>query len=185
MSSGKEHALRQNTRYFDSKTCQIKLVAFDVDGVFSDGRIYIGNDGEEIKAFHTLDGYGIKALLQNGIEVAVITGRRSNIVQQRMDSLGVTHLVQGEEAKATALANLQTQLGIPKQHTCSMGDDIPDTGMFFHSSLAITVPGAHPALLDSADYITQRKGGFGAVRELCDLILLSQNKLGGIQGSSI
>lgn len=163
----------------------IRLLACDVDGVFSDGRIYLGNDGEELKAFHTLDGYGVKALMKNGVEVAIITGRRSNIVANRMQSLGVKHLIQGEENKQEALAKLQNELEISKQQTCSIGDDIPDTGMFMLSEVSVSVPNGHPFLLDSADYITRREGGFGAVRELADLILLSQNKLGGIQSSSV
>lgn len=170
---------------FIQRLTTIRLLACDVDGVFSDGRIYLGNEGEEIKAFHTLDGYGVKALMKNGVEVAVVTGRSSNIVTNRMKSLGVTHLIQGEENKKDALTKLQKQLGLSSQQTCSIGDDIPDTGMFMVSGVSVSVPNGHPFVLDSADYITQRQGGFGAVREIADLILLSQNKLGGIQSSSV
>ena len=162
----------------------IKLLACDVDGVFSDGRIYLGNNGEELKAFHTRDGYGIKALQQHGVQVAVITGRRSQIVEQRMSALGVKHILQGCEEKESALKNLQQQLNIAPEMTASIGDDMPDIGMFNSSSLSIAVADAHPFVAKSADYISQHRGGFGAVREICDLILHSLGELDGIHGSS-
>ncbi|BDX05200.1 3-deoxy-manno-octulosonate-8-phosphatase KdsC [Planctobacterium marinum] len=163
----------------------IKLLACDVDGVFSDGRIYLGNDGEELKAFHTKDGYGLKALMASGIEVAIITGRKSNIVAQRFTALGVNHIIQGEEQKQTALRNLQQQLQIPPEHTASIGDDIPDTGMFALSALRVAPSDAHPTVIAVSNFATRTAGGFGCVRELCDLILLSQGKLNGIQASSV
>ena len=162
----------------------IKLLACDVDGVFSDGRIYLGNNGEELKAFHTRDGYGIKALQQIGVQVAVITGRRSQIVEQRMSALGVKHILQGCEEKNRALRNLQEQLNIGAEKTASMGDDMPDIGMFAASNLSIDVADAHPFVAKSAHYICHNRGGFGAVREICDLILHSLGKLDDIHGSS-
>ena len=97
----------------------IKLLVCDVDGVFSDGRIYLGNDGEELKAFHTRDGYGVKALVSNGVNVAVITGRRSTIVENRMKALNVAHIIQGEENKADALAGLMKSLGLSQSEVAA------------------------------------------------------------------
>jgi 3-deoxy-D-manno-octulosonate 8-phosphate phosphatase (KDO 8-P phosphatase) len=162
----------------------IKLLACDVDGVFSDGRIYLGNQGEELKAFHTRDGYGIKAIQSIGIQVAVVTGRRSNIVEGRMQSLGVQHIEQGCEDKSEALRHLQEKLSISPVETASVGDDMPDLGMFASSELRIAVADAHPLVQAQANYLTQMRGGFGAVREICDLILHANNKLYDIYGSS-
>ncbi|MCV2883656.1 3-deoxy-manno-octulosonate-8-phosphatase KdsC [Aestuariibacter sp. AA17] len=163
----------------------IKLAAFDVDGVFSDGRIYMGNDGEELKAFNTLDGYGVKAIMKLGIEVAIITGRRSHIVENRMQSLGVKHIIQGEEGKQNALAVLQQSLNIPSESTLAVGDDMPDIGMFNQSVLGIAVCNAHPYVKQQADYITTCKGGFGAVREVCDLLLQAHDQIDMNHGSSV
>jgi 3-deoxy-D-manno-octulosonate 8-phosphate phosphatase (KDO 8-P phosphatase) len=174
--------LSQNTL---KQFSRIKLLACDVDGVFSDGRIYMGQQGEELKAFHTRDGYGIKALQSIGVQVAVITGRRSNIVEQRMSSLGVLHIIQGCEDKKKALADLQKELYINHKNTASMGDDIPDLGMFEISDLCFTVDDGHPSVKQQANYITNNKGGFGAVREICDLILLAKGKLNADYGASI
>lgn len=180
-----------NTIYGDlssdlmEKFAGIKLLACDVDGVFSDGRIYLGNQGEEFKAFHTLDGYGIKAVMKIGIEVAIITGRRSNIVEQRMKSLGVKHVIQGSENKQQALMNLQRSLSCSTQQTASIGDDMPDTQMFELSELALSVPNGHPLVKQQADYVTRSQGGFGAVREVCDLLLQVNNALTTVHGASV
>lgn len=167
------------------KMAGIELVAFDVDGIFSDGRIYLGNQGEELKCFHTLDGYGIKALINVGIEVAVITGRNSSLVEQRMQALGVQHIVQGQVGKMTALRKLQHELAVEETATLSMGDDMPDLGMFDVSAITASVPNGHPAVTRKADYVTQREGGYGAVREVADLILQAKGKLDFIYGSSV
>jgi 3-deoxy-D-manno-octulosonate 8-phosphate phosphatase (KDO 8-P phosphatase) len=163
----------------------LELLACDIDGVFSDGRIYLGNQGEELKAFHTRDGYGVKALQSIGVQVAVITGRRSNIVEQRMQSLGLEHIKQGCEDKHSTLLDLQQQLSISSQACASMGDDVPDLGMFSASGFSIAVADAHPLVKNAASYVTRNKGGFGAVREICDLILQARGQLDGIRGSSI
>lgn len=167
-----------------TKLARIKLLACDVDGIFSDGRIYLGNDGEELKAFHTRDGYGVKAIQKLGIQVAVITGRSSNIVTQRMTSLGVTHIIQGEENKGPALQALANKLKLDSNHIAAMGDDMPDLGMFDEAGIRISVADGHPYVRQQADYITSLHGGFGAVREVCDLILHAHKKLNHIHGSS-
>jgi 3-deoxy-D-manno-octulosonate 8-phosphate phosphatase (KDO 8-P phosphatase) len=174
--------LSQNTLKLFSR---VKLLACDVDGIFSDGRIYLGQQGEELKAFHTRDGYGVKALQSIGVQVAVITGRRSNIVEQRMTALGVKHIIQGCEDKHSALAELQKELNISAKYTASMGDDIPDLGMFELSDLCFSVTDGHPSVKQQATYVTQHSGGFGAVREICDLILLAKGKLNANYGASI
>ncbi len=163
----------------------IALLVCDVDGVFSDGRIYLGNQGEELKAFHTRDGYGVKALINSGIDVAVITGRRSKIVADRMAALNVKYIIQGEENKSQALAKLLETLHLSADQVAAVGDDMPDTGMYTHSAVKIAVNDAHPAVLRQANWVTTQRGGFGAVREICDTILEANHKLGGIQGASV
>jgi len=168
-----------------NKATQIKLFICDIDGVFSDGRIYLGNDGEELKAFHTKDGYGIKALGASGVDVAVITGRRSNIVQTRMTALNVKYIVQGEENKLPALRNILTTLNLKPEQIAYIGDDMPDYECMEYVGLSIAVNDAHPQILQLADYTTFTRGGFGAVREVCDLIMQTQNTLGNATGASI
>lgn len=163
---------------------KIKLLVCDVDGVFSDGRIYLGNQGEELKAFHTRDGLGVKALLSAGVQVAVITGRESAIVENRMQALGVQHIYQGQHDKLTALQEIQQATGISIKQTASVGDDTPDLGLFKSSQLALSVFDGHPQVQQQAHYVTQQRGGFGAVREIADLILLSQGLLHQVQESS-
>ncbi len=164
---------------------KIKLLACDVDGVFSDGRIYMGQNGEELKAFHTRDGYGVKAVQKLGVQVAVITGRKSNMVETRMASLGVEHIYQGCEDKQPALEAIQQKTGIAPVATAAIGDDMPDLGMFKVAQLKVCVQDGHPLVAEQANYQTITKGGFGAVREFCDLILLAHNRLYGIHGASI
>lgn len=168
----------------EAKAAQIKLLICDVDGVFSDGRIYLGNDGEELKAFHTRDGYGIKALRQAGIEVAIITGRRSAIVEKRMQALTVQHIFQGQEDKMPAYQQLKQQLAIEDSQIAYIGDDLSDWAVMQHVGLPVAVADAHPLLRRHAALTTSLPGGFGAVRELCDLLLLSQQQFGTFSGSS-
>ena len=164
---------------------EIKLLVCDIDGVFSDGRIYLGNDGEELKAFHTRDGYGVKALINCGVEVAVITGRRSAIVQQRMQSLTVKYIVQGQENKADAIQELINTLGLTTRQVASVGDDMPDIGMFNHSTIRIAVNDAHPFVARNANWVTEHRGGFGAVREIADTILQAHGRLEEQHGASV
>jgi 3-deoxy-D-manno-octulosonate 8-phosphate phosphatase (KDO 8-P phosphatase) len=168
-----------------AKAKQIKLLVCDVDGVFSDGRIYLGNDGEELKAFHTKDGFGIKALGASGVDVAIITGRNSAIVANRMQALNVTHIIQGQEDKLPALIQLTKQLNINLNEVAYIGDDIPDLACIEAVGLGICVADGHPLVLRGADYTTFTPGGFGAVRETCDLIMQSQNSLSSASGASI
>jgi len=183
--------INSNTLYGDvaqhvlSQAKKIKLLVCDVDGVFSDGRIYLGNDGEELKAFHTKDGFGIKALGSNGVDVAIITGRRSVIVANRMSALNVKHIIQGQEDKLPALIDLSKQLELKANEIAYIGDDIPDLACIVHVGLGIAVQDAHPAVVAKANYTTFVRGGFGAVREVCDLIMQCQGTLDNATGASL
>lgn len=167
-----------------TRASNIKLLICDVDGVFSDGRIYLGNNGEELKAFHTRDGYGIKALRHAGIEVAIITGRTSAIVEQRMRSLTVPYVYQGQENKLAAFTSLQQKLSLSAKQICYIGDDLSDWQVMQHCGLSVAVNDAHPYLRLHADYRTTLAGGYGAVRELADLLMISQHKFQQFDGSS-
>lgn len=163
----------------------VKLVAFDVDGVFSNGHILMSNGGEELKQFHTLDGYGIKALLNIGIDVAVITGRQSNIVENRMHSLGVAHIIQNCGNKYEALSSLAHKHGYTVNQVASVGDDMPDLGMFETSGVCFSVANGHPMVKRAAHYVTLAQGGNGAVREICDLFLDCHQMLNTQHGKSL
>ena len=163
----------------------IRLLVCDVDGIFSDGRIYLGNAGEELKAFHTKDGYGIKSLRSIGVDVAIITGRSSHIVEQRMQSLGVQHIIQGCETKGQALSELLAQEGLKHEQVAAMGDDMPDVVMFDLAAVKITVANGHPMVKQNANWITTLPGGFGAVREVTDTLLQAQGSLSDIHGASV
>lgn len=162
----------------------IKLLICDIDGVFSDGRIYLGNDGEELKAFNTRDGFGIKAVLNAGIEVAAITGRQSNIVERRMTALGVTHIYQGQQDKTLAYEELIAQLQLQDHEVAYVGDDVPDLALIRRVGLGIAVRDAHASVLQAAQYVTTLPGGFGAVREVTDLLLMAQGQLNQYTGTS-
>lgn len=168
-----------------AKAQQIKLLVCDVDGVFSDGRIYLGNDGEELKAFHTKDGFGIKALGASGVNVAIITGRNSSIVANRMKALNVAHIIQGQENKLPSLISLTQQLNINLNEVAYIGDDVPDLACIEAVGFGISVSDGHPLVLSGADYTTFTRGGYGAVREVCDLIMQSQGSLTNASGASI
>ena len=154
----------------------VRLVAFDVDGVFTDGRFYLSDEGVESKAFHTQDGYGIRQLLDAGIEVAVISGRHSGAVQKRMAELGIIHVVQGCSDKVLALDEIISTLGVSTSECAYVGDDIPDLPLLRHVGIAIAVANAVQALHDQCDYSTSNAGGRGAVREVCELILDAQSQ---------
>ncbi len=164
---------------------QIRLLICDVDGVFSDGRIYMGNDGEELKTFHTRDGYGIKSLMGAGVEIAIITGRKSAIVENRMSALGIKHVYQGQDNKLAAYANIHNNLNIAPEHTAYIGDDLIDWPVMEKVGLSVCVADGHPLLAQRADFITRIQGGYGAVREVCDLILEAKGELDKHKGLSI
>ena len=157
------------------KLANIRLVAFDIDGVFTDGRFYLSDDGIETKAFHTQDGFGVRRLLTAGIAVVVISGRRSGAVEKRMSELGVTHVVQGCDDKIAALDSIIANLEITAAECAYVGDDIPDLPLLAHVGVSVAVANAVPELHEQCDFSTSAAGGNGAVREICDLVLAAQN----------
>ncbi|GAC1369975.1 MAG: HAD-IIIA family hydrolase [Aquirhabdus sp.] len=155
---------------------QIRLLVLDVDGILSDGRLTFTNTGDEVKSFDVQDGFGIKCIQDAGIQVAVITGRSSLIVHNRMKSLGIAHIIQGREDKGDALRELCGEIGIDLQETAYMGDDWPDLTALALVGLALTAPNAHEEVRKRVHLVTQASGGRGAVREVCDLLLAAQGK---------
>ncbi|GED22160.1 KdsC family phosphatase [Halomonas halmophila] len=153
------------------RMARIRLLALDVDGVLSDGRLYFQSDGSETKAFHTLDGQGIKMLQSVGVRVALITGRDSPMVAERAMALGVAHLHQGITHKLPVLRRLSHELGLELEEVAYCGDDLPDLASIHHAGIGISVPNAPPYIGAHADWITERPGGHGAVREICDALL--------------
>jgi 3-deoxy-D-manno-octulosonate 8-phosphate phosphatase (KDO 8-P phosphatase) len=158
----------------NSKLSAIRLVAFDVDGVFTDGRFYLSDDGVESKAFNTQDGFGIRQLINAGIDVAVISGRQSGAVERRMAELGVTHVVQGCKDKVAALGEIVETLGITTGQCAYAGDDVPDLPLLNTVGYSIAVANAVLEVREQCDYITSANGGHGAVREVCELILAAR-----------
>jgi 3-deoxy-D-manno-octulosonate 8-phosphate phosphatase (KDO 8-P phosphatase) len=155
----------------------IKLVAFDVDGVMTDGGLYLSDSGNEFKRFNTLDGLGIKLLKASGVEVAIITGRQSKCVEHRARNLGIEHVYQGVEHKLNAMNDLLDRLKLTRDAAAYMGDDVVDLTVLRNVGLAISVPDAPQLVREHANYITQRRGGQGAVREACELIMHAQGTL--------
>jgi 3-deoxy-D-manno-octulosonate 8-phosphate phosphatase (KDO 8-P phosphatase) len=155
----------------------VRGIVFDVDGVLTDGRIIYTDDGHELKHFHVQDGASIKLLQQHDIDVAIITGRRSPMVARRARELGISFIEQGAESKSAALDKLIAD-GFPASANAAVGDDMQDIEVFRHASvaLALTVPNAHPAALQSAHYVTKRAGGEGVVVEIAELILTAKGK---------
>lgn len=155
----------------------IRGIVFDVDGVLTDGRITYTDDGHELKSFHVQDGASMKLLQKGGIELGIITGRRSPAVARRARELDINFVVQGAGNKADALQGLIAD-GFPPAALAAVGDDLQDLMMFDHAAvdLSITVPNAHPGLLTRADWVTSRSGGQGICVELAEEILRSQNK---------
>lgn len=153
---------------------RVRLLALDVDGVLTDGRLYFQADGIEIKAFHTHDGHGLKLLKRAGLEVALITGRDSPMVSRRAAALGIKHLYQGVEKKLPMLRELCTRLGLELDQAAYCGDDLPDVGAIKRAGVGISVPGAPSYIRRHADWVTDNPGGHGAVREICDVLLQAQ-----------
>lgn len=150
---------------------RLKLMAFDVDGILTDGRLYYGPDGEQMKAFHTLDGHGLKMLRQAGITLALITGRQSEMVSRRARELGIEHVIQGREDKGVALQALADSLSVSAAETGYAGDDLPDVAALEWAAFSASVPNGHRCARDAADLVTEQRGGEGAAREICDFIL--------------
>ena len=151
-----------------------KLVIFDVDGVLTDGSLYLADNGQEYKAFYSLDGHGMKMLKQSGVELAIITGRTSELVPHRAKNLGIVHLYQGVENKVEAYQHLIEILQLAPEVVAYMGDDVVDLPVMRRCGLALTVPDAPQLVKQHAHYITKQGGGRGAVREICEMIMHAQ-----------
>lgn len=158
------------------KAQTIRVAFFDVDGVLTDGGLYIGESGEQIKRFHTLDGHGIKLLQRAGITPAVITGRDSPALRARLAALGVTRARYGTEDKRPAGQEILTELGLDWSQAAAIGDDWPDLAVLRRCALACAPANAHAEVLARVDYVTCKAGGHGAAREFCDLLLLASGR---------
>lgn len=159
------------------KAKQIKLVIFDVDGVLTDGRLFFDQKGTEYKSFNAKDGQGLKLLMQSGVQVAIISGRKSKAVEIRMKNLGIPHVYQGHENKISAFAALCKDLNIKPEEAAHVGDDLPDLAIMSRAGLAIAVQDAHQEVIKRADWQTHLQGGQGAAREVCDFIMQAQGTL--------
>lgn len=155
----------------------IQLFVMDVDGVLSDGKLYFGNSGEEIKNFNIQDGLGIKLLRDAGVITAIITGRSSEIVKKRASNLGIEHLVQGREDKLVALQALCEELSMPMENVAYIGDDLPDLSAIRAAGLGMTVANCYALVAEHADWQSRFNGGDGAVREASDFILSAKGIL--------
>ncbi|MDD5267972.1 MAG: 3-deoxy-manno-octulosonate-8-phosphatase KdsC [Methylococcales bacterium] len=156
------------------KAKKLKLLILDVDGVLTDGKLFFDHQGIEYKSFHARDGHGIKLLRQTGVEVAVISGRKSNSVALRMKNLGIEHVYQGHENKRAAFNEIIEKTGITPEQAAHVGDDLLDLPIMIRVGLSIAVADANFAVKQRADWCTALPGGHGAVREVCDFIMQAQ-----------
>jgi 3-deoxy-D-manno-octulosonate 8-phosphate phosphatase (KDO 8-P phosphatase) len=159
------------------RAARIRLLIFDVDGVLTDGSLFIGDDGQEYKAFNSRDGHGIKMLLRHGVEIAVITGRTSRVVEHRMLNLGINHVYQGKLQKLPAFLELSDKLGIGEEETAYVGDDIVDLPVMRRVGLAIAVQDAHPLVRKHSHWQTPSPGGRGAARDVCEMLMEARGVL--------
>jgi len=155
----------------------IKLVIFDVDGVLTDGSLFYGDDGLEYKAFNSQDGHGMKMLQNSGVDIAIITGRKSEVVTHRMDNLGIKYVFQGQKDKLPAFKKLAAKLNVDPEDVAYVGDDVVDLPIMIRVGLAITVQEGHELVKKHAHWICQKPAGRGAVRELCEMIMQAQGNL--------
>jgi 3-deoxy-D-manno-octulosonate 8-phosphate phosphatase (KDO 8-P phosphatase) len=160
-----------------AKAQGVRLVIFDVDGVLTDGSLYLGDDGQEYKAFNSRDGHGMKMLQYSGVEIGIITGRTSDVVRIRMESLGVEHVYQGKQEKLPAYRQLRDKLGLQDAQVAYVGDDVVDLPIMRQVGLAIAVNDAHPLVLQHAHWQTPHAGGRGAGRDVCEMIMEAQGNL--------
>ena len=155
----------------------LRLMAFDVDGILTDGTLYLNDSGEEIKAFNTLDGLGLKLLQQDGIEIALITARRSRVVELRAANLGIERIHQGVDDKLDCYDKMRRELGLQWRECAYMGDDLPDLRILTRCGFAATVPEAPEAVRSRVHYVSEASGGRGAVREVAEYLLGARGAL--------
>ena len=157
-----------------ARAAKIRLAVFDVDGTLTDGRLWYAEDGHETKVFHVHDGLGLKRLQANGVQVALITARISHPVALRAEELDIAHVYQGQGDKRTCLGELVDALHLQAEQVAYVGDDLPDLAPMRMVGMAVAVANAHPWIAEAAHWQTRQRGGEGAVREVCDLILHAQ-----------
>lgn len=158
---------------------RIRLAIFDVDGVLTDGAIYLTRNGEELKAFNILDGLGLKMLAKSGVALALISGRKSSALAIRAKETGIRHVLQGIGDKLDAYHGLLRRLKLAEEETSFMGDDLPDLPVLRRCGLALSVPDAPEIVRSHAHYVTEARGGHGAVREACEFLMRAQGTLRG------
>lgn len=164
-------------RSLQERMASLKLMAFDVDGVLTDGRLWYAADGNELKSFNAHDGHGIKMMREAGIKLAIITSRRSPMVERRARELGVHYCFQGVAAKLSTFNDLLAELNLEAGQAGYMGDDLLDLPVLIRAGFSVSVPDAPAAVRTRVHHVTTRPGGGGAVREVCELILSAQGKL--------
>ncbi|RKP49203.1 KdsC family phosphatase [Trinickia fusca] len=158
------------------RASRVKLMIFDVDGVLTDGSLLFTAEGDRMKSFNSLDGHGLKLLREAGVETALITGRRSGIVEARAQELRIPHIYQGVANKVDALATLLTATGLAADACGYMGDDWPDLAVMMRCGFAAAPANAHPEVIARAHWVSEARGGQGAVREVCDAVLRAQHR---------
>ena len=166
-----------------SRAKAVRLAVFDVDGVLTDGRLYFLPDGGEFKTFNTLDGQGIKMLMNAGVRTAIISGRKSAVVERRAQNLGIQHLFQCREDKLVVLDGLLAELSLTHDQVAYLGDDLPDLPVIRRVGLGMAVANADAFVRQHAHGVTQARGGEGAAREFCELILRAQGSLEAAQAA--
>ncbi len=171
------------TSEFDARAVGLKLAVFDVDGVLTDGRLYLSDEGIETKAFFSRDGLGLKALKNAGIQVALLTARQSRLVTNRGRELGLEHVIQGREDKSAAFSELLDRLGLSDDQTSYAGDDLVDWPVLARSSLSLAPADSDPWIRDRVDWVSQARAGRGAVREMCERILQARDQLDSFRES--
>lgn len=160
-----------------ARAAKIELVIFDVDGVLTDGRLYVTDAGEEIKAFHSRDGHGMKMLQSSGVKIGIITGRTSNIVTHRMNELGIEHVFQGQKDKLPAFDQLLSDLSLTPEQVAYVGDDVVDLPVMRRVGFAVAVQDAHDLVKKHAHWQTPNCGGRGAARDVCELLMEARGTL--------
>lgn len=168
-----------------AKASRITLMGFDVDGVLTDGTLYFTSQGDEIKAFSSLDGHGLKMLISAGIQVVIISGRRSRALELRAENLGIAELHMGVSDKRAAMQGLLTARGLGFDHAGYMGDDVVDLPILRACGFSATVADGHPEVRRHVDYVSRGGGGRGGAREVCDLILRARGKLDALRGGTM
>lgn len=166
--------MKKPSRALAARIEKIRLVILDVDGVLTDGRLYYGAKGEELKVFNTLDGHGIKMLAESGVAVAIISGRSSKALRKRATDLGIAHVMMGVSDKAQAYMTLLKRLRLTNGVVASIGDDIVDLPILLHCGFSVAVPDAPEDVTSRVDFVTSHAGGAGAVREFCEVIMRAQ-----------